>query len=794
MKKVKRILIGLLVLILLVVAGAYIYLQTLRPSYSGEFELNNLNEVVEVKYDTYGIPHIEANNVEDAYRALGYVHAQDRLWQMELMRRIAPGRLSEMFGKDLIETDKFFKTIGIHRVAEKEAARFEDIPNEELKSAVKAYVDGINQFMDKGPTPVEFVLLGLDKEPYTVKDIYNVMGYIAFSFAEAQKSDPIVTQIYNNLGVEYMLDLDIIPTGKTEMIKNHPRSAVLDSLTAKVNAVMNNLPAPAWLGSNSWVVSPEKSATGGVIFANDPHMGFSQPGVWFEAHIKTPTFERYGYHAALIPFALLLHNRNYAIGLTMFENDDIDFYQEKTNPDNEGQYLYNDTWQTYETRQETINIKVGDPIELTIKSTGHGPVMNEVVGSLTKNDPITMWWVYSQLENQSMTALYELNHSAGIDGARSGASKIKAPGLNVMYGDKDGNIAWWASAKLHLTADHVNRNLILDGTTSKDEPTEWLPFEANPQSENPPWHYVYSTNNQPDTIKGGLYPGYYAGEDRAQRLVDLLEAKEKLSIEDYKMMLLDGQSDVAVKITKTFTEQIDAEGELETKAMEILSSWTGSHGVEETAPVIYQKILFHSMRLAMENKLDSGLFAGFVNTHLMKRTFDRLMHNDSSKWWDDPATSNIETRKQVFNQAFDISLRELTDQLGAIENWKWGKVHTFELPHAMGSVEALRPYLNVGSYEMDASDAVLNKLAFQRNATGVYNITSGPSSRRIINFADVENSLSIIPAGQSGNPLSPHYKDQVEMYTQGKWRKMLMNPNEIEASTSDKLTLKPSIK
>ena len=792
MKIFKRIVFALLAIVLLVAIGGYIYLQTLKPSYSGEFNLNNLNETVEVKYDTYGIPHIEAANVEDAYRALGYVHAQDRLWQMELMRRIAPGRLSEMFGEDLVETDKFFKTVGIHRVAEKEAARFDNIPNEELKSAVKAYVDGINQFMDNGPTPIEFLLLGLEKQHYTVEDIYNVMGYIAFSFAEAQKSDPIVTQIYNNLGEEYMLDLDIIPTGKTEMIKNHPRSAVLDSITAKGNAGLNNLPAPAWLGSNSWVVSPEKSATGGVIFANDPHMGFSQPGVWFEAHIKTPTFERYGYHAALIPFALLLHNRNYAIGLTMFENDDIDFYQEKTNPDNENQYLYNDSWETYKTRQETVNIKDGEPIELTIKETGHGPVMNEVVSTLSDDRPITMWWVYTQLENESMTALYELNHSKDIDGARSGASKIKAPGLNVMYGDKEGNIAWWSSAKLHLTADHVNRNLILDGTTSKDEPIEWLPFEENPQSENPPWNYVYSTNNQTDTIKGGLYPGYYAGEDRAQRLVDLLEAKEKLSIEDYKAMLLDGQSDVAVKITKTFIEQIDAEGELEEKSKDILSAWTGSHNVDETAPVIYQKILFHSMRLAMENKLDSGLFVGFVNTHLMKRTFDRLMHNDSSKWWDDPSTKEVESRKAVFNKAFDITLEELIAQLGAIENWKWGKVHPFELPHAMGSVEALRPYLNVGTYEMDASDAVLNKLAFQRNGTGVYNITSGPSSRRIINFTDVENSLSIIPAGQSGNPLSPHYKDQVEMYTQGKWRKMLMNAQEIEEKTINRLTLKPA--
>ncbi|HNP19487.1 MAG TPA: penicillin acylase family protein [Fulvivirga sp.] len=790
MKTLKKVLIVVVALLIIVALGGYLYLQTLKPQYSGNIALNGLTSKVQVNYDTYGVPHIQAGNNEDAYRALGYVHAQDRLWQMELMRRITPGRLSEIFGSDLVETDKLFKTLGINRYAAKEAEEFKTA-DEEIQKNVLAYVDGINQFMDNGPAPIEFILLGLDKEHYTVQDVFNVIGYVAFSFAEAQKSDPIVTKIFQTLGADYMNDLDVTPTGKTEMIQNAPRTAILDSLSAKINTIMNKLPAPTWLGSNSWVVGPAKSATGGVIFANDPHMAFSQPNVWYEAHIKTPTWERYGYHAALVPYALLLHNRNYAIGLTMFENDDIDFYQEKVNPENENQYWYDGAWRNYNLIKETINVKDADPTEITVRESLHGPVMNEVVGSLDKSAATAMWWTYTQLESQSMAALFELNHAKNMDEVRDGAAKIHAPGLNVMYGDKDGNIAWWASAKLHLTADHVNRNLILDGTDSKDGPQEWLPFSENPQAENPSWNYVYSTNNQPDSIKGGLYPGYYAPEDRAVRLVHLLEAKDKLSIEDYKKMLLDNHSDIAMKIAHDYAALISPEDELAKKAKDILEHWDGNHGVNQTAPVIYQKILFHSMRLAMENKLDSGIFIGFVNTHLTKRSFDRLMHNDSSKWWDDPETEVIESRTDVFNKAFQITMKELTTQLGDIENWKWGKVHTLEYKHAMGKVELLRPFFNVGTFEMESSDAVLNKLAFLRTGSGEYNITSGPSTRRIINFADVENSYSILPTGQSGNPMSSHYKDQAEMYVKGEWRKMLMNEEEIKANTTDILTFTP---
>ncbi len=775
MKLFKRIIVIIGVILFFLTINLFFYAAGLEPKYDGKLDLKGLSATVEVNFDTYGIPHIFANNNQDAYRALGYIHAQDRLWQMELMRRIAPGRLSEMFGPDLVETDKFFKTLGIHRQSKKEAAELLNTDNNQ-KILALSYLDGVNQFIEEGPTPVEFMLLGLDKEAYTLEDMYNVIGYIAFSFAHAQKCDPIFTNIAKNLGPEYLTDLDVEPDGNTEMIKNYPKQATLDSLLAKSSNVVNTLPAPAWLGSNSWVVSPEKSATGNVIFANDPHMQFSQPGVWYEAHVVTPDWERYGYHAALIPFALLTHNREYSVGLTMFLNDDVDFYY---NAEVENNF------------EEEIIVKDDESITIEVQESTHGPIMSSVIGSL-EDQPVALWWTYLQTQMESMEALYLINHAKGIDDVRLGASKINAPGLNVMYGDAKGNIAWWASAKLHLMDSTLNRRLILDAKDPRTKEITWLPFEENPQAENPPWNYVYSTNNQPDTIKGGLYPGYYVPEDRALRIVELLESKKELDVEDYQQFFLDNTNPIAAKIAHEFAGLLEAKYEPSKAAIKILADWDGNYRRESTAPVIYEKMIYHTLRLAMKNKLDSIYFQEFFNTHQVKKSLDNLIHNDESVWWDDPSTSEIETRSMIFNQAFTITIEELTEQLGDLKKWKWGDVHTLEHPHPMGQVSLLKPFFNVGTFKMDAADAVLNKLSYTRDGSGTYPITSGPSTRRLINFADIENSLSILPTGQSGNPLSEHYNDQAELYVKGKWRKMLMNKDEIKQKSTGTLVLSPN--
>lgn len=376
MKRFKKFFLGLLGLLVVVTLAFFIFLNSLKPTYEGEKELAVLSNGVEVYYDTYGIPHIYAQNELDAFRALGYVHAQDRLWQMELLRRIAKGGLSEVFGEDLVKTDKFFLALGID---ENTAETLKSVDkNSKAMALCQAYLEGVNHFVDDGPTPVEFYLTGIDKEPFSIEDIYNTIGYMAFSFAMAHKTDPLLTNLKNQWGVAYMGDLAIDSDTSSVFIKNYnPKkldSVSFSSITTLTNEVMQALPVPQFEGSNAWVIAPEKTEKGKVILANDPHIGFAQPAVWYEAHISTPTYEKYGYHLGGVPFPLLGHDRNIAYGLTMFENDDIDFYVEKTNPTDSTQYRTESGWANYEYVTKTIHVKDADPVQFTYKKSRHGPI------------------------------------------------------------------------------------------------------------------------------------------------------------------------------------------------------------------------------------------------------------------------------------------------------------------------------------------------------------------------------------------------------------------------------------
>jgi penicillin amidase len=795
----KKVLLPLITLLVILSLTGYLYLNSLKPTYSGELVLKGLDGDVDVFYDDYGIPHIYAKSEADVYLALGYVHAQDRLWQMEVIRRIAPGRLSELFGKPLLETDYFFRTLGINQYSIKQVETFEKSTNTAVKTAVDSYLKGVNTFVENGPTPLEHIILGIDKTKFTTLDLYNTIGYMSFSFAAAHKTEPVVSQILNTLGSDYLSDLDINPDPTKTLIKNNNRQDSLNSTLAyHTTKILDNLPFPTWIGSNSWVVGPDMTESGEVILVNDPHIGFSQPSVWYEAHLEAPGFSLYGYHIAGYPFANLAHNRDMAIGLTMLENDDIDLFYEKVNPENANQYWMVDHWEDFQIRTEKISVKDTTDVEIKVRSSNHGPIVNDVIKEIDGEVPISMWWVYTDVPGKLFEANYALCHAQNIDETRKAAGMIHAPGLNVMYGDKKKNIAWWGVSKLAKRPSHVNPKIILDGSTGLDDPMGYYDFSQNPQAENPPWGYVYSANNQPDTIASDiLYPGYYVPTDRARRIVNLLEQDKKWNVEDMKKMLLDQTSENVPEVILSITSSISASNEKQSDnfqaSLDILNKWDGNYKSEAIAPVIYNKLLYKIMATIFIPKIGEAAFEAYLATHLMKRSIQPLFANDSSVWWDNSKTESIkETRATVFTAALIDGLSELEEQLGGdINNWNWKKVHILEHAHPFGEVAALKKYFNVGPFEVGAGNEVINNYLFRLNKEGIYKVTAGPSTRRIVDFNDVENnSWSILPTGQSGNVLSKHYKDQAEMYVNGAFRKQLMNEEEIKTTAPDKLMLK----
>jgi len=668
------------------------------------------------------------------------------------------------------------------------------------------------------------------------------MGYMAFSFSDAFRVEPVLTKIRNELGEHYFRELavehnpssTVIPTYypknqrdnlknkiinkihiKDSLGKNSAQNSFVGSslfaqnFTAKIQEIAKNLPVPIWKGSNSWIIAPQKTASGKVIFENDTHIEFRQPAIWYEAHLECPNWRFYGNWLAGYPFAFIGHNQNYAWGLTMFENDDVDMFQEKQD-ENEDFYWYKKERLPFEIRQETISIKDENPAQFEVRSTVHGPVINNLYKNIqdATTDPVTLWWTFLKTPCQILQASYQLAHGKNMNDARKAASMIHAPGVNVMYGDNEGNIAWWAAAKLIKRPAHINPNVILDGSSGKDDPLGWYDFSENPQSENPPCGFVFSANNQPDTMRTGiLYPGYYLPENRAKRIQTLLKKENQWTVKKVKKMVMDETSANHVREAHEMVEELsedisnikhllyDHKGKIpnEIGALKILEHWNGSHGKSQIAPVIFYKLRYYILKYAMEDEIGEEDFEDLVNSHFMMRTTNRLLYHPNFIWWDDVKVKEFdESRHDIFLKAFKQTLKDLEAQFGKdMSEWRWGKVHTLEHPHPLGKQKPLNFIFNVGDFSVSGGKEVINNLSFLLNADGQYPVKFGSAMRIILDFDDLENSWSVLPTGQSGNVTSSHYDDQAELFNQGNFRKQMMNKEEILHTSNNYLRLLP---
>ncbi|HNP96160.1 MAG TPA: penicillin acylase family protein [Cyclobacteriaceae bacterium] len=793
--------IGVIVALLLVavVAFLFIFLQLQKPSYDGTVTLTGLEKEVEVQYDKFGVPHIYASGELDAYYALGYVHAQDRLFQMEMLRRAADGRLSEVLGEDLIKVDKLFRTLGINEFASQSAQQFLSADTAAWQREALAYQRGINAFIDNGPTPIEFSIIGIPKTKFEPRDIYLAVGFMSFGFAEGLRVDPVLEKIRQEFGDDYLKDFDLSSAPNAERIRNYNgdvKKQNLDNLISALSESLEKLPVPLWTGSNGWVVSSGKSQSGFPILANDTHIGFGQPAVWYEAHLEYPGFSFYGHHIAGIPFGLLGNNRHGGWGLTMFENDETDFFTEEVNPANVQEVKFMGEWESIGSRMEVIKIKGGDDLLLEVRSTRHGPIVNGIIEDVQEQaSPVSLSWMLTQHPNRALEAAYLLNHSKSIEETQRAASLFTSPGLNVMYGDKDGNIAWWAVGKLPVRPTHVQSKLFLNGSSGEDEYLGYYDFSKNPQAINPPWGYVYSSNNQPDTVAGVFYPGYYYPRARAHRIVSLLEADKKFTAAELQKMQLDVVSETAPLVAKEIANVLTTLGKDNHKELiSVLKNWDGDHQADDIAPTLYYNTLSFILYQSLPDEIGTTSFKSLLNSSVMKGAYLKLVSNDSSRWWDDIRTPNTtETRSVIFERAADKTLALLTSNLGSDMNkWTWKRVHSLTHGHALGAVKPLDKIFNVGPFEAPGGIEVLNNLMFTLDTLGTFPVISGPALRKVTDFGDIENGYTVSPSGQSGNLMSKHYDDQAEMFVNGSVRKMLMNAEEIRANSTGRLQLIPA--
>ncbi len=798
MKIVRNVAIGLLLLILVLGLGAYWWLNSSQPQYEGSVTLEGLKTEVEVYYDTYGIPHIYADNLEDSYYALGYVHAQDRLFQMEMLRRVGGGQLSEILGPDLVDTDRFLRTMGINEMAKLSAETYLSSNDEPFQKAAFAYLRGLNAFIKTGPTPPEFTLIGIDKKPFEPADLYRIAGYMGFSFQTAIRTDPLMTKIAHQLDSVYLLDLKLHTTSDNTSIPTYQQEDTTGAAQVAYNAMttLQNLPLPAWTGSNSWVIAGRKSKSGLPLLANDTHIGFQQPAVWYEAHLNTPDLNFYGNHLAGFPFALVGHNDFSAWGLTIFPNDDMDFYRERQNPEEPDQVWNRDHWETLDIRKETIKVKDGDPVVFEVRSSRHGPIINDVIASVDsiEQQPISFFWTYLKFPNKALQMAYNMEHSKSMDSFRAAVALLEAPGLNVTYADRDGNIAWWAAARLIQRPDHVDSKLILDGASGLDDPLGWYDFSANPRSENPSTGYVYSANNQPDSAYGRLHSGYYYPGARGARIMELLAEKNDWDIQSMGEMIMDDQSPIYPEIAKAILSYLDGElSSTEQSSRDILQQWSGTHDLQAVGPTIYYRVMYELQKEIFLDELGPVDFQTYVNgTLVSRRSLIHILKKPGSPWWDHNGTAVKETAEQIVNKSFRSAVAQLEKTLGSDpQSWTWDRVHLLEHQHVVGRRKPFNKLFNVGPAAVTGGDEVINKMNFDKDDS-IYAVGSGPAMRILIDLADIENSLSVLPTGQSGHPMSPHYQDQAPLYNSGQFRAQMMDQEQIKAS-SKLLLLKPLI-
>lgn len=788
--------VTVLALVLLLVAAGGWYLHGKKVQRTGTASLSGLTAAVSVAYDERGVPHIQAGNQTDMYRALGYVHAQDRLFQMEMLRRLARGELAEILGPKLLELDRLFRTLGLRAHADAYVTKMDK--STAAWQALAAYLDGINQYQASHALPLEFDLLGISPRPFTAQDTVAVSGYMAYSFAAAFRTEPALTHIRDRLGPGYLriFDLDWHPEGVMQAPPQLNQTAwrSLDQIAQLSQQAIQQLAVPQFEGSNAWVVAGSRSASGKPLLAGDPHIAYAAPAVWYEAHLQAPGFELYGHHQALNPLALLGHNQRYGWSLTMFQNDDIDLIAEKTNPADPNQVWYHGQWVDLQSREESIAVKGAAPLRLVLRRSPHGPIITDAYPDNYGSTPVAMWWTFLETDNPILEAFYALNRADTLERARAAAAQIHAPGLNVVWASQGGDIGWWAAAKLPRRPAGVNPAFILDGSTEQADKPGFYPFSDNPQEENPARGYIVSANHQPRPASGIAIPGYYNLYDRAQRLEQLLNCPGiKWDQNNSQALQLDTQTGYAARNLRPLLPLLRTvlhEAE-DLRLLKLLEKWDGSFQTDSIAPTLFSQLLYQIAYAAMADEMGELQFKNLLRTRALDYALPRLLADASAPWWDQRATAAVETRDDIVRLAWRDSITHLQATFGKDASlWTWGRAHTLTHNHPLAQQKPLDKLFNVGPFAAPGGRETPNNLSGPIGPAP-WAVTYGPSTRRLIDFAAPGQALGINPVGQSGVLFDAHYNDQAAAFIAGSYQPQHLEAGDVAAHVRSTLMLQP---
>lgn len=765
MKIVKRILIGILVVVVLLVGGVYFFLSSSMAQTEGRLALGILEAEVEVYRDEKGVPTVVAQSEGDLYKAQGFIQAQDRLFQMDLARRQASGRLSEVVGAAALENDKKFLVFSLRRAAEQSY----EIYTEEGKKILEDYTAGVNAYIDyavkNNKLPYEFFLLGYQPEPWTPVDSLTIGKYMAYDLGGHWSYQAFNNWVLNNLGLESFKEMNEPAISGDKDIEdiigvNQKAALVIDERLAAIEVPhVDN-------GSNNWVLSGSKTKTKKPLLADDPHLGLNTPSIWYQMVLKSPEVHVSGVIFAGIPGIILGHNEDVAWGVTNYGPDVQDLYIEKQNPDNKYQYEYDGKYYDAEVVKYNIKIKGGEAVPFEVVYTKNGPVMDDLLKIQTEKDGevelngkqvFSMRWTALDATRE-LEAIVKINKAKDWESFEKGLEEFKAPPQNFVFADQKGNIAFKANGNLPIRKK--GRAILPVPGYSSDYAWEgYVDFDKLPKIYNPDSGYIATanTNTTPD------YPHYasnvWAQPYRKARIEEFLSERDDFTYEDMQALQMDIKNKYAEEFLNFMIEHTD-KAEFEEGLFTLLNEWNLMDDKDYAAPLIFHTWMEKFRLIAFQDLMDAKVYKFMPHKeHYVDGLLRKALKGDKVALFESQGGLEV-----LLTKSLRGTIEELRAKYGdKMEAWEWGEGHKLAFRHPLTlSVKALAMFLN--PKEIPVGGSRITVQAASPNAEGL--VTNGASWRFVYDFAD-NIGRHIVGPGQSGHFMSPYYKNQVENWAKG---------------------------
>lgn len=792
MKTIFRFALFLLILLIgtSILAFYWTFYKSL-PNYSATMELPGIESPVDIHWDPFGVPHIYAENEMDLYYAVGYVHAQDRLWQMTLSQIAAEGRFAEFFGEDLIDFDKYQRTLGFWDTAQK----IEENAPAQLQGILEAYSNGINDFVEKNrrQLPIEFSLLNLKPIPWTPTHTYAISRLMAWELNVSWWSELTYAALAEKLPSSTMQELFPVYDDSDPTVMDDEQSRqVMESLLPLIDMEFRFREffqrRGTSVGSNAWAVHGSRTETGFPVLAGDPHMGLSMPGNWYEANLSHNGRNVSGATLPGAPFVVLGKNNELAWTLTNMMADDTDFFLELPDPEDPTRYVVDslDTevvYESFERRDEVLRILDADDQLFRVKKTKHGPVVSNIYPNqeIIDDRMITMSWAGHEVSHE-LWSLYRINRAENMDDFRDALEDFKSPGMNFTYADRSGNIAIFSAAGLPIR--DYNPILFRRGWDSSYDWQDWIPFEELPRLINPPSGFVANANNKLHTDS---YPHYIATfwepPSRIERIQEYFADFDILTVEIFQQMQNDSYSVHAREIVEQILPVLRFAGsEYDfSHIAPYLENWDFRYDLESTAASILDAFFMKLTRNTLVDELGESGFENFIRLESVPvRVMNRLLQ-DNSFLFNNIHSDVTESREDIILQSMQEAIEWLSERYGEEPiQWRWENTHTitFRPPFFAEASETenapfalrliVRNLMSKGPYPAPGHGMSLNN--GQYSWLDPFEMNLGPSIRRIVDLSLISRSHTVIPTGQSGNPLSDFYGDQTDLWLNGQYR------------------------